>query len=131
MSNWKRAYGWSGHIIASDFDTRPNPDHNLIVVPRSIFRRLEEDYDSARLDPRIHVERLGVLDPDPTELLACGTSFSQGFTHYGTVFLEAEIRAEGGKPNIDRDAEYLAAMKEIYGIDLPPCRLMVGCSSEK
>lgn len=39
-------------------------------------------------------------------------------------------RAEGGELEGNRDADYLAAMKEIYGVDLPKCQLMIGCSSE-
>lgn len=49
---------------------------------------------------------------------------------YGTVFAEAKARSAPGPQVVDINAEYLKAMKEIYGLELPPCRLMVGCASE-
>lgn len=136
MSNDKNAYGWCGHILVSDSEhekERAQRNEGVIVIPDLAFLSIIRAMENCKLDGRIGVERLGVVDSD-YYFLACGhpTSFSTGYRYYGTVFDEAEARAEGGEavdPK-DRDAEYLKAMKEIYNLDLPPCRLMVGCASE-
>lgn len=131
MSDWKHAYGWVGHIITSETGDDDCPKHNVVAIPRLTWERLVGDYESCKLDERIEANQLGVIDGG-VYFLACGYAFSIGFTHYGTVFDEAEI-LEGGNncPSMaEASADYLAAMKEIYGLDLPPCRLMVGCSSE-
>jgi len=132
MSNWKHAYGWSGHILVPDFETNGNPDENVVAIPSKIYARIAVDADLVKLDERIEARVLGIRDHATMlpNALAVGTCFSEGFTHYGTVFAEAEARAVPGPPVIDYDSEYLSAMKEIYGLDLPPCRLMIGCSSE-
>ena len=130
MSNWKLAYGWYGHIIASDESSAENCEQdNVIVVEKKVFDRLFKDYGDCKLDERIQANALGVTFGESDWFLATGVAFSEGFKHYGTVFVEAEAREE---PDVSRaaDAEYIAAMKEIYGIVLPPCRPMVGCSSE-
>jgi len=129
MSNWKRAYGWSGHILISEEEDGTNLDDNVVAVPEATLERIEADMDSIGLDERIEAHQLGVEDSDCT-VLAVGTCFSEGFGWFGTVFLEAELRGMPGPPAIDHDGEYLTAMKEIYGLELPPCRLMVGCSVE-
>lgn len=129
MSNSKKAYGWSGHILVSEDDLFPNVDHNVIAVPYWTFSRIVHHYQNLELDTRIQIKRLGVVNSD-TVFLAAGANFSEGFQHYGTVFEYAELRAKGQPLTLDQDGEYLKAMKEIYGLDLPPCRLMVGCSSE-
>lgn len=129
MSNWKKAYGWSGHILVSTDDTDGKPNHNVVAIPTDKFNAIVKDYEECELDERIEVNRLGIIDCD-TILLACGCCFSEGFEHYGNVFEQAEARATPGPPAIDHDTEYLVAMKEIYGLDLPACRLMIGCSSE-
>ena len=129
MSNCKFAYGWSGHIIASRGEVDSNPDHNLVAINPSIFEALVNAYENDTVDERIEVEQLGVTDGDVC-LLATGSCFSEGFTHYGTVFVEAENRIDPGPAYIDHDAEYLKAMKDIYKLELPPCRLMIGCASE-
>ena len=129
MSNWKKAYGWIGHILLSDSDDDSKPEHNVVSVPARSFDALFEHYEEAKLDDRVDVRRIGVIDSD-SRSLACGVYFSEGFEFYGTVFAEAEVRAAPG-PEVYRDEEdYIAAMKESYGIDLPPCRIMVGCSVE-
>lgn len=132
MSNNKYAIGWMGHIIASASDTDSDPKHNVVAIPRLTWERLVQDYESGKLDPRIEVNQLGILASGEVYYLACGYAFSVGFDHYGTVFEEAEM-LEGGNnsvPRVEQSREYMTAMKEIYGIDLPPCRLMVGCASE-
>jgi hypothetical protein len=105
----------------------------VVAVPESTFRRLQKNAGDCKLDPRIEVEELGVLDDSENVFfLACGYAFSDGFENYGTIFKEAEM-LEGGNNAVSRKEQerpYIEAMKEIYGIDLPPCKLMVGCSSE-
>lgn len=129
MSNWKTAYGWSGHILVSSDENESNHHDNVVAVPDEIFRRIVADHDNDGLDDRILARQLGVTSGE-TLFLATGTSFSEGFPHYGAVFEEAEVRAEPGESRVDLDEQYLAAMKDVYGLDLPPCRLMIGCSSE-
>lgn len=129
MSNWKNAYGWSGHILVSEAECESNPEHNVVAVQDDVFRRIVEDLKSDNLDDRIAASQLGVSDGD-CHFIATGTGLSVGFTHYGTVFDEAELRASPGSQAVDDDREYLKAMKDVYGLDLPPCRLMIGCSSE-
>lgn len=129
MGNSKHAYGWSGHILVSKDDLGSSSDHNVIAVPQSLFSKLVYDYQNCKLDARIRIKKLGALGHS-TSFLAAGANFSDGFTHYGTVFEYAELRAEGQPLTLYQDGDYLKAMKEIYGLDLPPCRLMVGCSSE-
>jgi len=80
------------------------------------------DYESDSLPKEIAMRRLGIEESD-CEFWASGHSFSEGFEFYGTVFRDA----------IDRkvqDKAYLGAMKRLYGIELPECQAMVGCSSE-
>jgi hypothetical protein len=129
MSNWKKAYGWSGHIVVSSDDMESAPDDNLIAIPPDKFKAIVEAHDNCKMDERIETRELGVTSTRAT-FMAIGSCFSEGFTNYGTVFDEAEARATPGPPAIDHDAEYLKAMKEIYGLELPPCRLMIGCASE-
>lgn len=130
MSNWKRAFGWVGHIITSDEESQSDTQINVVAVSPEQFARLVKDFQDLKLDERIRVEQLGITSIGEVLFLACGTGFSEGFDYFGTVFMEAELRAEGGKNAVDLDEEYRKAMKEIYGIELPPCRIMVGCSSE-
>lgn len=129
MSNWKNAYGWSGHILVSENECESDPENNVVAVPDEIFNRILEDYNLDNLQIDISAARLGVNSEDVI-FLATGTGFSMGFDHYGTVFYEAELRALPGAQAVDDDREYLKAMKDVYGLDLPPCRLMIGCSSE-
>src|SRR4051794_3274054 len=132
MGDWKTAYGWIGHILVSaddELNSKDRSDHNLVPVPAATFKREVDDYESCTLDSRIAIERLGIIESE-SYFLACGCCFSEGFTHYGTVFREAEVRVEG-KPASNPETEYVAAMKEVYGLDLPRCRIMIGCSSEQ
>ena len=131
MSDWKRAFGWSGHILVSADDMDSDPYDNVMAISGDRFDRLMEDYNNENLDESIGVRRLGVTESD-TMILAIGGAgtFSDGFKHYGTVFIEAELRSEKEPLAMDYDKEYLASMKKVYGLELPPCRLMIGCSSE-
>lgn len=131
MSNHKIAYGWSGHILVSRDETKSNPDDNLIAVDPGILKAIYRAAGDMKLDPRIGVERLGIINTDYL-WLACGhpSTFSEGFTHYGTVFEEAEMRGGGSDATPSPDVDYRSAMLEIYKLDLPPCRMMIGCSSE-
>ena len=129
MSNWKHAYGWSGHILVSADDYKSNLIDNVIAIPADKHGQLFEDMNNLRLDSRIQCEQLGITSSDCI-FLAAGSCFSAGFKFYGTIFQEAELRKEPGPPLIDHDAEYLIAMREVYGLELPPCQLMIGCSSE-
>ncbi len=136
MSNDQHAYGWSGHLLLSDAEhtkEKAMRKEGVIVIPDLAFLSIIRAMENDKMDGRIHAERLGVTTSD-YYFLAVGhpATFSTGYTHFGTVFENAEDRAEGGNA-VDpksRDAEYLAAMKEVYHLDLPPCRLMVGCSIE-
>ena len=130
MSNWLHAYGWMGHILCSQSDGSSAPEHNVVAIPEEAFARLVADFDSGRID-RFEVEKLGVEDGD-TCFLAAGYAFSAGFRFYGTIFAEAEM-LEGGNEAVSRarqEAPYLAAFKEIYGVELPPCKLMIGACRE-
>jgi len=129
MSNWKNAYGWSGHILVSEDNCESDPEHNVVAVPDDVFNRIVEDCHSGNLQIDIAAARLGANSEDVV-FMATGTGFSMGFDHYGTVFNEAELRASPGSQAVDDDREYLKAMKDVYGLDLPPCRMMIGCSSE-
>lgn len=129
MSNWKHAYGWCGHILTTEDGS---PEDNVIKIPTLAFKSLVEDLGNCKLDPRIEGELLGVIADEEACLLATGYAFSTGFTYYGTVFEEAEMLA-GGNEAVSREdqaREYLTAMKELYGLNLPSCKLMIGCSSE-
>jgi hypothetical protein len=132
MSNDKHAYGWMGHIITSIDEGESDPKHNVVAIPRLTWERLVSDYESCKLDERIEIEQLGLLANGEVYYLACGYAFSRGYQHYGTIFEEAEM-LEGGNnavSRVEQAREYMTAMKEIYGVDLPPAMLMVGCSSE-
>jgi hypothetical protein len=132
MSNDRHAYGWIGHIITSANETRSSAKHNVVAIARLAFERLVSDFENCKLDSRIEVEQLGVTANGEVFYLACGYAFSTGYQFYGTVFEEAEM-LEGGNQNVsraDQEKPYIAAMKEIYGLELPPCKLMVGCASE-
>lgn len=130
MSNYKWAYGWSGHILVDKINSEGNVRDNVISVPHVAFLRLFDDFDRVELDHRIHAEQLGIREEGFVFLAVGGAaSFTSAFQYYGTVFDEAELRVDGNPLLSDKDAEYLAAMFEVYGLKLPPCRLMVGCSS--
>jgi hypothetical protein len=131
MSNWKHAYGWSGHILINENDHSSNLNQNLIAILSDVFEKILNDYRNCKLDERIGVEQLGIIDSD-YYFLAAGSpvTFSEGYEYYGTIFSEAELRCEPGPNVVDHDSIYLKAMKEIYGLELPPCHLMIGCSSE-
>lgn len=132
MSNDKHAYGWVGHIITSVAETESDTKHNVVAIPRLTFERLVSDHESGKLDERIQAEQLGLLANGEVYYMACGYAFSCGYQYYGTIFDEAEM-LEGGNNAVSRvqqASEYMKAMKEIYGLDLPPALLMIGCSSE-
>ena len=131
MSNWKHAYGWSGHILVRQSDEEEgDPKLNVIPVPDAIFDRIADDMGRCNLPAGVQVEQLGVTGGDEVHSLAVGTGFTEGWKWYGAPFEEAELRLEGDPLKVDVDAEYLAVMRDHYGLTLPPCRLMVGCSSE-
>jgi hypothetical protein len=131
MSNWKHAYGWSGHILVRQSDEEEgDPALNVIPVPDDIFDRIVADMESCNLPAGVHVEQLGVLSEDTVFSLAAGTGFTEGWKWYGAPFEEAELRLERDPLKVDIDAVYLAVIRDHYGLTLPPCRLMIGCSSE-
>jgi hypothetical protein len=86
--------------------------------------------ESCKLPAGMHAEQLGVTGEEIVFSLAAGTGFATGWRWYGAPFEEAELRAEGDPLKVDTDAVYLAVMRDHYGLTLPPCRLMIGCSSE-
>lgn len=130
----KHTYGWSGHILARECQVEDDEaraaEHNVIGIPDELFDRIIEDYENCTLPSGICAERLGSLSVEPAYFLATGTGFTEGYTFYGAPFEEAELRLERDPLIIDADAEYLAVMKSHYGLDLPRCRLMIGCSFE-
>ena len=131
MSNLIHAIGWSGHILVRQSDQEEgDPSLNVIPVPDAIFDRICKDWHSCELPAGVQVDFLGVTGRETVFSLAAGTGFTEGFTWYGAPFEEAELRLEGDPLKVDVDAVYLAVMKDHYGLDLPPCRLMIGCSSE-
>jgi hypothetical protein len=130
VSNHKYAYGWSGHILCRKSEHDGNKRDNVIAIDDEVFDRIATNMGDCELDPRIEVHQLGWLSIETVYYLAAGVCFTESFAHYGCPFAEAEAR-EGPVPvQFDHDGEYIKAMKEIYGITLPPCRLMIGCSSE-
>lgn len=131
MSNWKHAYGWVGHIITSAAENESDARDNVVAIPRLTWERLVGDYERDELDERIEARQLGV-ESAGVYFLAVGYAFSEGFRHYGTVFAEAEALEGGGNDPTKDEAsrDYMAAMLEIYGVALPPAKLMVGCLSE-
>ena len=131
MSNLIHAIGWSGHILVrQSAQEEGDPSLNVIPVPDAIFDRICKDWHSCELPAGVQVDFLGVTGEETVFSLAAGTGFTEGFTWYGAPFEEAELRMEGDPLKVDTDAIYLAVMKDHYGLDLPPCRLMIGCSSE-
>ena len=126
MSNHKHAYGWIGHILCRKSEGG-NRRENVIPVPDEVFDRIAKDMEDCQLDRRIKVEQLGWISIETVYYLATGTAFTEGWEHYGAPFKAAE---EPREKHVERDAKYLVAMREIYGLTLPPSRLMVGCSSE-
>jgi len=136
MSNYKYAYGWSGHILArkseqDEEDRRGKMKKlNVIAIPDKIFDRIATDMGNCDLPAGIEVEQLGWLAIEEKYFLASGVGFTRSFEYYGAPFDEAELRMEKAPMACDVDAEYLAAMEKHYGLKLPACRLMVGCSSE-
>lgn len=107
-----------------------DPQHNVVAIPDEVFKRIAKAMDDLELDARIQAEQLGITSIKGVYFLATGIGFSEGWKYYGTPFEEAELRAEGHMLERDVDKEYLQAMKEIYSLDLPPCRMMIGCASE-
>lgn len=136
MSNHKYAFGWSGHILArkSEQDEEDRKGKmkrtNCIAIPDEIFDRIATDMDNCELPVGIEVHQLGWLAIETVHFLAAGAGFTESFEYYGAPFEEAELRLEKEPLARDVDADYLAAMKQHYGLELPPCRLMVGCASE-
>ena len=129
MSNHKRAFGWVGHIITRDDEA--SHEHNVVKVSDKVFERIMRAQGDSKLDLRIQAKQLGVTyDDDGVFYLATGVHFSTGFDYYGTIFKEAELRSRPGSMTTTAEAQYMQAMKEIYGLELPPPRFMVGCSSE-
>ena len=129
MSNWKHAYGWVGHILSPESEVPSDARDNVVAIPDTVFRTIMADMNRCKLDPSIKANVLGVeSDPDNT-LLATGVFFSVGFEHYGTVFTAAKFGSIE-EENFDAVLNYKQAMKDIYGIELPPAKHMVGCSSE-
>jgi hypothetical protein len=124
------AYGWLGHIVVSKYEMEGSNEHNVVAIPDDVFNLLNDARANCKLDSRIMAELIGVEDAGKAVFLAVGTGFSKGFRYYGTVFMEAEIQSQCQPLYVDHDAEYHSAMLELYGLDLPPSRLMIGCSSE-
>jgi len=131
MSNYIHGYGWSGHILVRQSTQEDgDPAFNVIPVPDAIFDRIVEDWHEGNLPVGVQVDFLGMANGEIIYSLAAGTGFTEGWTWYGAPFEEAELRLEGDPLKVDTDAEYLAVMRDHYGLTLPPCRLMIGCSSE-
>lgn len=129
MNNSKYAYGWVGHILVDKDEMESCEADNVVAVEHEKFAALLKAWiDDDNLDARVKIARLGITDSD-TFFLACGhpDSFSEGYEHYGTGFAAADLCSQ--LPNPD-DVDYRQAMREVYGLDLPPHRFMVGCSSE-
>lgn len=131
MSNQKYAYGWSGHILTRDSQADEEAvAANVIAIPDELFDRIADDYKNMNLPAGVQMEQLGWLSIETVYFLAAGSGFTEGWRFYGAPFEEAELRLEGAPLAVDADKEYLAVMKSHYGLDLPPCRLMIGCASE-
>jgi hypothetical protein len=130
MSNHKYAYGWIGHILSRQSeigadDRREAKQANVIAIPDAVFDRIADDMGACKLDRRIKAKQLGWLSIETIYFLATGVSFTEGWTFYGAPFKAAEKGRDA-----TREAAYLAAMEQRYGLKLPPCRPMVGCASE-
>ncbi len=130
MSNQQYAYGWDGHILYSELEGDTKPESNQIAIPDDIFQRLFLDYCNCHLSDEIEVKQIGNLNSDVI-ILATGRAFTNAWPSYGTIFCEADALADGNNPvsRDDLNKTYLDEMKRIYGLDLPPCRLMVGACS--
>jgi hypothetical protein len=129
MSNWKHAYGWVGHIISPESEVPSDPNDNVVAVPDAVFHKIMADMNSCKLDARIMANALGNESDADDALLATGVFFSVGFEHFGTVFSAAYFSGIS-EQSYNEILHYKQAMKDIYGIELPPARHMVGCSSE-
>ena len=132
MSNHKYAYGWDGHILVSEEWDESIPERNQIAVPDEVIARIYEAHADDEMDERIHVERLGVHGSDVI-ILATGRAFTNAWPGYGTIFLEADTLAEGcnAVSRDDLNRPYMLAMQEVYGLSLPPPRMMVGVASQR
>jgi hypothetical protein len=129
MSNHIHAFGWSGHILVRQSNQEEgDPSLNVISVPDVIFDRICEDWHECKIPAGVQVDFLGVTGGETVFSLAAGTGFTEGWTWYGAPFEEAELRLEGDPLKVDTDAVYLSVMRDHYGLTLPPCRLMIGCS---
>jgi hypothetical protein len=134
MSNNKHAYGWIGHILTKSCQIsgieKMAKDDNVIAIPEETFEKIWSDIWSGNLPACMQAESLGYTKTGNNNFIATGIGFSIAFTFYGSVFEEAELRMEKHELSHDEEAEYLSIMKSHYGIELPPCRMMIGCSSE-
>lgn len=127
MSNWKKAYGWYGHIIIPKSQGPSDPQDNLVAVDEEAFNRLKQDFDDMKLHEAIQCHQIGYRESETMHcFLATGVGFSVGFTHYGTVFKNAGEHTKLLMPAMD----YIGCMRLLYGIELPQCRFMIGCSTE-
>jgi hypothetical protein len=129
MSKYIYAFGWYGHILVPADEADSEPEHNTIAVDRAIFERMRAEREDSALDDRIEMEQLGFGSNEDCPI-AVGYGMSIGVRYYGTIFAEADAQDEPGPPAIDHEREYLDAMKEIYGLELPPCKPMIGCYME-
>ena len=131
MSNHKYAYGWSGHILTRESQADDDAlAQNVVSIPDDLFDRIADDHGNIALPAGVRMEQLGWLSSETVNFLASGSGFTEGWRFYGAPFEEAELRLEGAPLAVDADAEYLAVMNSHYGLELPPCRLMIGCASE-
>ena len=132
MSDWNIAYGWSGHILCNRATESGDAKNNVIAIDAAAFEKIVADIEECYEQDAVRLQELGRRPPGQlTWSIAAGhpATFSNAYEYYGAVFEEAEIRAEeGAENNTICDAEYIKAMKERYGLDLPQCRLMFGSS---
>lgn len=130
MSNDKHAYGWSGHILAreSEYDEKALQE-NVVFLNDKLFDKIYYDFLNSNIPYGIQIELLGLICREKLNFMASGSGFTKAFRFYGSPFIQAECRSK--EPIIiNNDIEYLSSMRSQYGIDIPPCRLMIGCSFE-
>lgn len=135
MSDHTHVFGWVGHILAKasemeDEDRKELRRHNIVLVEDEVFERIEKDRENGSLPDGVQMEELGKTADYDTVILAAGVCFAESWPSYGTVFEEAELRQHPAPASHDADAEYLRAMRDTYGLELPKPRMMVGANRE-
>lgn len=136
MSNHRHAYHWHGCILVSSEAYESDPKHNVVAIDDATFRRIWEDKGNCELPAGVDAKAIG-FQQAPYEnrcsgspnnecmFLAIGHTFTEGWEWYGTTVPHIETT------DLElRDAKFLSAVRQTYGITLADPLPMVGVASE-